>query len=364
MYMLKSPSTYKQSPNLLQNIGAELKPYGKRFLFLAMPFIWNLVKESVVGSFEREGLDWEYEEFEYECSYPAMEKAAARLKTGSFNGLVAMGGGKACDTGKGAAYRGGVHTIIVPTSAASDAPCSSSAVMYTPEGAPNGIEKYPSNPALILVDSQIIAEAPVENLVAGMGDALSTFFEARVHYENKIPTVKGSDVRMSGYAMAKTCHDILMQYGREALDAARKHEVNEALELVIEANTYLSCFGFENGGLSVAHGVQDAIAFIPESRFLLHGLGVGFGTLCLLLLENRDQVEIDEAFTFCKDIGLPLTLEEMKLVDDVETKLREALCHSVPLGHPVFVLPPGKTTEDLFQAVMKADAMGQALKNK
>ncbi len=35
------------------------------------------------------------------------------------------------------------------------------------------------NPAVVLVDSTIIAAAPTRFLVAGMGDALSTWFEAR-----------------------------------------------------------------------------------------------------------------------------------------------------------------------------------------
>ena len=362
MITIKSPSTYMQAPDLLKDIGAHLKPYGTNFLFLGRQGRWNMVKEPIIESMAREKLSWEYEEFEYECCYPAMEKAASRLKTGSFDGLVAVGGGKVCDTGKGAAYRGGVTPIMVPTTATSDAPCSSCAVVHTPEGAPHDIESYPSNPALVMVDSKVIAEAPAINLIAGMGDALSTYFEARVHYDNKIPTVGGSEVSLTSYTAAETCYDILKRYGREALAAVNRNEVNEALERIIEANTYLSCFGFENGGLSAAHGVQEATSFIPESRFLLHGIRVGFGTLCLLVLENRDQAEIEEVFTFCKDIGLPLTLAEIELVDDVENKMREALTEAMPLGHPVFVMPPGKTIEDLVQAVMKADSIGRSLK--
>jgi len=343
-------------------IGVHLKPYGTSFLFLAEPMLWDMTKESIIQSFVKEGLCWEYEEFENKCSFPAMEKAAARLKAGRFDGLVTMGGGKACDTGKGAAYRGGVTSIIIPTSAASDAPCSGSAVVFTPEGMPDGMERYPSNPALILVDSQLIANAPAIYLIAGMGDALSTFFEARVHYNYKMPTQRGSDVRLSSYSLAEACNNILMRYGREALAAARRHEVNEALELVIEANIYLSCFGFENGGLSLAHGVQEAISFIPECSQLLHGMRVGFGTLCLLVLEDRDQAEIEEIFAFCMDIGLPITLEEQNLVDDVEGKLRQVLRQTITPGHPAFVMPPDKTVEDLFQAVLKTDSIGRSLK--
>ncbi len=36
----------------------------------------------------------------------------------------------------------------------------------------------PRNPTLVLVDSSIIAAAPVRFLVSGIGDALATWFEA------------------------------------------------------------------------------------------------------------------------------------------------------------------------------------------
>ncbi len=37
----------------------------------------------------------------------------------------------------------------------------------------------PANPNLVLVDTDIIANAPARLLVSGMGDALATYFEAK-----------------------------------------------------------------------------------------------------------------------------------------------------------------------------------------
>lgn len=67
---------------------------------------------------------------------------------------------------------------VIPTIAATDAPCTALSVIYTKTGE---FDKYlilPQNPNLVLVDSEIVCKAPVRFLVSGMGDALATWFEA------------------------------------------------------------------------------------------------------------------------------------------------------------------------------------------
>jgi len=59
--------------------------------------------------------------------------------------------------------------IIVPTIAASDAPCSGCAVLYTPDGDFISVLYQKANPAVVLVDVGIIAAAPPRYLVAGNG---------------------------------------------------------------------------------------------------------------------------------------------------------------------------------------------------
>ena len=87
-------------------------------------------------------------------------------------------GGKAIDTAKIAADRAGLPAIIIPTIASTDAPCSGCAVIYSKDGVFDSVCYQKSNPAAVLVDVAVIAAAPTRFLVAGMGDALSTWFEA------------------------------------------------------------------------------------------------------------------------------------------------------------------------------------------
>ena len=53
------------------------------------------------------------------------------------------------------------------------------AIIYNDRHEHDDVYYFTKNPDMVLVDSKIIASAPVRYLVAGMGDAMATAFEAR-----------------------------------------------------------------------------------------------------------------------------------------------------------------------------------------
>ena len=57
-----------------------------------------------------------------------------------------------------------------------------------------------------MVDTQIIANAPVSFLVAGMGDALGTYFEGRASIRTESPSLEGTGITRVGMAIAKECY--------------------------------------------------------------------------------------------------------------------------------------------------------------
>ena len=52
-------------------------------------------------------------------------------------------------------------------------------MIYSDDGVVQGSRFHRKNADLVLVDTQIIAQSPPRLLVAGMGDALATWFEAK-----------------------------------------------------------------------------------------------------------------------------------------------------------------------------------------
>ncbi|MBF0375831.1 MAG: iron-containing alcohol dehydrogenase, partial [Alphaproteobacteria bacterium] len=143
----------------------------------------------------------------------------------------------------------GVPVIVLPTIAATDAPCSALSVIYTDDGVFQKVVVFPHNPDCVLVDTGIIANAPVATLVAGMGDALATFWEADTCARSGKPNALtgGTPPLRSAIAMARFCYDTLLEFGVQAKSDVESRRVTPAVEAIVEANTLLSGIGFESG---------------------------------------------------------------------------------------------------------------------
>jgi len=114
--------------------------------------------------------------FHGECSTEEIDRVVEVLQAMAtrVDCVVAVGGGKCLDVGKGVADRLAMPVVNVPTLASTDAPCSALSVMYTTEGIFSDVVFYPRSPALVAIDTRIVADAPVRFLVAGIGDAMAT----------------------------------------------------------------------------------------------------------------------------------------------------------------------------------------------
>ena len=144
--------------------------------------------------------------------------------------------------------------ISCPSLASNDAPCSAMSVIYTPAGVSDALEFFPHNPVLVVVDTRTIADAPARYLVAGMGDAMATWYEARTCTENPAArNMLAARPTLAAAALGDLCAKTLYSDGVAAVDAVRRHEVTPALNRVVEANTLLSGIGFESGGLAAAN---------------------------------------------------------------------------------------------------------------
>ena len=169
-----------------------------------------------------------------------VEQHAGALADENLDCLIAVGGGKPVDAGKSIAYRLNVPVVIVPTLASNDAPTSALSVIYTTDGANDTVEFYPSNPAMVIVDTEVIVAAGERYFVAGVGDAMATWFEARVCFKNpSAVTPIGARPTLASYAIGEVCAQTLFDNGQAASRAVVAGICNEELESVVEANTLL-----------------------------------------------------------------------------------------------------------------------------
>ena len=205
-------------------------------------------------------------------------------------------------TQPGAAADLGLPVVNCPTVASSDAPCSALSVIYTEEGVFQEYRFYRKNPDLVLVDTQVIAEAPPRLLVAGMGDALATWFEARTCVAGSVRNMRAAarpQVHWPGRALLSDPSS----RRSPALHAVSTQVVTPSLERLVEANTLLSGLGFESSGLAAAHAVHNGLTAVHETHAFFHGEKVAFGLLVQLVLEGASGATVEEVLRFFRRGG-------------------------------------------------------------
>ena len=358
-----SPNRYVQGRGELKNLPEHAKKLGKKLFVIISASGLKRVRDLLEKSFENTGMELVFEEFQGECCETEIKRLGSRFQENKCDLVVGVGGGKIHDSAKAAAYYQGAPVVIIPTIASTDAPCSALSVIYSETGV---FERYlflNSNPDLVLVDTDIIAAAPSRLLVSGMGDALATYFEARAVAASGALSCAGGKPTKGALALAKLCYETLLEDGVKAKLAVEAGACTQAVENIIEANTYLSGIGFESGGLAGADAIHNGLTVIKDCHHLYHGEKVAFGTLTQLVLENAGQKLLEEVIGFCMDVGLPTTFAELGMARPDKDLLMEAADRACSPDDTLVNMPFEVTPAMVYAAMVGADALGRYFKN-
>ncbi|MDR1520231.1 MAG: glycerol dehydrogenase [Planctomycetota bacterium] len=366
------PSKYVQGEDELLNLGYFIKTFGSSALLIAHPDDVGRVRGKLDATAAKFGVTLVESGFRGECSRQEVARLREAAKLNHCDCTIGLGGGKAIDTAKCVA--GGEAVIIAPTIAATDAPTSHSAVMYTEDGAFEDYAYFKQSPSVVLIDTTVIAAAPPRFLVSGMGDALSTYFEARATSaafanvnaglpcgarEGLCPPAKPTRAAL---ALATLCYETLLADGTRAKASCEAKKVTPALENVIEANILLSGLGFESGGLAAAHAIHDGLTILPGTHKFFHGEKVAFGTLAQLILENAPQKELLRVLDFCLDVGLPVCLADIGVEAASDRELLEVAEKACIPAESVHSMPFPVDAGTVAAAIGVADQLGSAHK--
>jgi glycerol dehydrogenase len=368
------PSKYVQGEDELLNLGYFVKEFGASALLIAHPDDVARVKSKLDVTAKKFDITFVESSFCGECSRTEVARLQQVAKENGCACTIGLGGGKAIDTAKCVAQ--GEHLIIVPTIAATDAPTSHSAVLYTEEGAFDDYAYFKQSPDVILIDTTVIAMAPTRFLVSGMGDALSTYFEARAtstsfsnvnaglpcgFREGVCGEAKGTNAAL---ALATLCYQTLITDGYQAKVASDHNMVTAALENIIETNILLSGLGFESGGLSAAHAIHNGLTKLEGTHRYFHGEKVAFGTIAQLVLENAPREELEEVIEFCLEVGLPVCLEDIGVSAITQEELMQVAAKSCIPDESIHSMPCPITAEAVAAAIITADSIGMDYKNR
>ncbi len=373
------PTKFVQGEDELLNLGYFVSTFGKKALLIAHKDDVARVASKLDATEKKFGISLVKAPFKGECSRSEVAALQKIAKENKCDCIIGLGGGKAIDTSKCVAEGGAL--IICPTIAATDAPTSHSAVLYHEDGAFDDYAYFKQSPSVVLIDTTVIANAPVRFLVSGMGDALSTYFEARATHnsfsnvnaglpcgarEGKCPPAKGTETALN---LARLCYESLISDGLKAKQACECKVVTQSLEKIIETNILLSGLGFESGGLAAAHAVANGLTILEGTHKYFHGEKVAFGTLTQLVLENSPMEEIEEVLSFCLSVGLPVCLKDIGSSAEELTKNNSALLKQVAEKacipeESIHAMPFPVTADMVAAAILAADKLGSTAKEE
>ena len=357
-----SPSRYIQGRSELDNVKEYTEIYGRRVFFLIDVFFFKNLSEKLSKLYAGSDSQILCEQFGGQCTAAEIDRCAAVANDLKPDVVVGIGGGKTLDTAKGVADKWGAATVIVPTTASTDAPAMGLSVIYTEEGEHVGARHYKKNPDLVLLATESLAKAPIRFFVAGMADALSTFIECRANKQSSAPNYvnKGYAMTIAAWAVCEACHKTVLQKGLNAKIAVENGLVTKDVEDVIEANTLLSGLGVQNTSCAGAHSIQEGLTVLPACGKLLHGEGVAFGILVQLIVEGAPKAEIDEMYAFYNAVGLPTTFADINIPDVTDEELMKVAECSL---HSYWDVEPFPVNPQMIVDGMKmADALGKLKK--
>ena len=303
-----TPSLYLQGKGAIYYLGQKAFTFGDKAYVVggstALAVAGDRIKKSLASS-GIEVVGWT--DSVKDCTHATINRLADAGKHSKAHFVIGVGGGRAIDTAKAVAWKMKVPAISVGTQCATNADASAESVVYTEDRKFLEVIELPRNPILVIEDTEIITKAPVKLMVWGMGDALSTKFEAEAYAKARERKRDGEIPTTAALALADACYRSLMEHGLKAVtdlkNGIHSHEVDE----VIEAVKLSSAMAFENTGCALAHALHNGLTRTGQIKGE-HGEIVAYATIVQAVFENRPKDEVRQLVLWCEKVGLPTKL--------------------------------------------------------
>ncbi|GAB3961421.1 iron-containing alcohol dehydrogenase family protein [Streptomyces sparsus] len=199
----------------------------------------------------------------------AVQLADEIKRSGRYDAVVGLGGGKVIDSAKYAAARVGLPMVAVATNLANDGLCSPVSTLDNDAG--RGSYGVP-NPIAIVIDLDVIREAPVRYVRAGIGDAMSNL-SAVADWELSHRET-GEPFEGLAAAMARSAGDSVLRHPGGVGDDDFLVILAEALVLT---GISMSIAGDSRPASGACHEICHALDLLYPKRSALHGEQCGLG---------------------------------------------------------------------------------------
>lgn len=350
------PAQILRGPGVIAQLGAICARWGSRALLIgghqALAAIGDQVRQQLdINAVTLVGTEW----FGGECSQTQIERLAKIVQRNDVDVIIGAGGGKSLDTCKAVGVASRTPVITIPTIAATCAAVTPLTIRYHDDGHFRDLYPLPQAPAGVIIDSALLAAAPLRWLAAGLGDTLAKWYEFRAISRHH----SLSGVARSSSANSRICYDLIDSYGPAACQSVREGKSSAELEQVLDAIFMfagLTSLMSSGAHAAAAHAIYEGFTVCDKTRAFGHGLLVGFGNLCLLALENRSDEELMGAIQLAHDCAVPLRLREIAdLTAEELDSIVQASLHAPDMSNMPFPVSAGA----LYAAINRVEGMAE-----
>ncbi|MEU7137458.1 iron-containing alcohol dehydrogenase family protein [Streptomyces sp. NPDC046261] len=230
-----------------------------------------------------------------------------RMKKGHYDAVVGLGGGKIIDCAKYAAARIGLPLVAVATNLSHDGLCSPVATLDNDAG--RGSYGVP-NPIAVVIDLDVIREAPVRYVRSGIGDAVSNISAVAdwelAHRE------RGEKIDGLAAAMARQAGEAVLRHPGGVGDDGFLQVLAEGLVLT---GISMSVAGDSRPASGACHEINHAFDILHPKRAASHGEQCGLGAAFAMHLRGARE-ESALMVEVLRRHGLPVLPGEIGFTDD------------------------------------------------
>lgn len=352
---IKAPECYVNEFGVTGKVGEHIKKFGNRIMIIGGKTALRETQENITNSLLQNDVMYHIYEF---TGYPTLEKAneyAEQARKKHIEVLVAVGGGKVCDVTKTAGDIAGIPVITIPTISATCASWAAVSVLYTEEGDFHRFYQNRYTPRLIIVDPEVLIQAPERYLKAGIIDTYAKWYELAPGLKGRQDTLV---MQISSFG-ARLAFDILDDNAEKAIEAVRKKQVDEAflqtIDAIIFLAGYVGTFVGARAYSGFAHPFYHSSRRISESRKMLHGELVSYGILAQLVMEGKSEESMEETIRKFDRLDVAFTLQDLGLDDDQGNKLPVIAERTLKEFGGFTKLGFGYTSDEICRALLKAD---------
>jgi|LSQX01.3.fsa_nt_gb glycerol-1-phosphate dehydrogenase [NAD(P)+] len=242
-----------------------------------------------------------------DSTYDIAVDVAKRISIQDFDIIIGFGGGKILDTAKYASYVSKKKYVAIPTTLSNDGVASPIAVLKTYEGKAKSFGCKSADG--IIIDTNIIKDAPNKLLMAGIGDTVSNYtalFDWKLESKHK-----GIHPNDFAYLLSDTALNMLL-FSRE------EHIRNEHFIRQLAQSLVLSGLAMDIAGNSrPCSGSEHLFSHSLDEHYNInvpHGLKVALGSIASCVFQNRSYEPI---VTFLKRNDVEISPERLGISKEV-----------------------------------------------